>query len=156
MELNFSKNMSIMIQRVRDGELVKKFTFTTGTGTHNSRTRFIQNLMWALNEPLLWLYAGKNENKPLTSVVPIYGAMMSPMCGDGTRESRLANVSTVMLHMSRHGMRLFLTPRFGDQNSVFELLAEEAETSTLTSTDTIENNEVLTTATETSTVRADF
>jgi hypothetical protein len=57
--------------------------------------------------------------------------------------------------MSREGMRLFLTPRFGDKNSVFELFADEAETPAPTLTDVIENNEVLT-ATEATMVRADF
>lgn len=155
MELKFNKNMIITIRSTRDDELAKEFTFTTDVGTPNVRTRFVQNIMWALNEPHLWLYAGPNENEPSTSVIPIFGAMNQSMCGDGTCESRLQNVSSVMSQMSREGMRLFLTPRFGDRNSIFELTADEAETPTSTSTDIIENNEVLT-MTEMPTVRTDF
>lgn len=143
MELNFSKRMVITIKRVRDGEVVGRFTTTMEGESRNSFTRFTQNLMWTLDKPHLWLYAGHTDDKPLTSVIPVFGAMHPHLCGDGTCESNHKYVPYIMDMMAKRGLRLFLTSRFGDRNGTLELFADEADIPATTPEDVIENNEIL-------------
>lgn len=143
MELNFSKRMVITIRRVCDGWVAGRFTTAAEGESRNTLTRFAQNLMWTLDMPHLWLYAGHADDEPLTSVIPVFGAMHPHMCGDGTCESSHKYVSNLMHAMAKRGLRLFLTPRFGDRDSTLELFADEADIPATAPEDVIENNEVL-------------
>lgn len=158
MELNFSKSMVITIRRVRDGGVAGRFTTAAEGELRNPLTRFTQNLMWTLDKPHLWLYAGRADDEPLTSVIPVFGAMNPALCGDGTCESSHRHVSDIMHVMAKKGMRLFLTPRFGDRDSTLELFADEADIPATALEDVVEDNEVLNArgAPVDATVRAEF